>query len=76
MAAGRVDPEPVRRDLSAGRFKTVVLDRDVFAMSRRDDESEMLLLPAAELDEIRKHYKLVAHVPGAYLDGDYVYQPR
>ncbi len=75
VAAGKVDAEPVRRDLADGRFHAVVLDRDVFAMGRVQDESEMLLLPESELQEIRKHYRLVAHVPGAYLNGDYVYQP-
>ena len=37
---------------------------------------EVSSLPAAQLDEIRKRYTLVKHVPGPTLDGVYVYKPR
>jgi hypothetical protein len=76
VRAGSVDPEPVRRDLAAGRFHAVILNRDVFATEAPQRYPELLLLPPSELEEIRRHYRLVAHVPGAYLDGDFVYQPR
>jgi hypothetical protein len=76
VAAGRIDPEPVRRDLARGAFPTVILSEDVFQPRQGPDpQSEIGTLPDSQLDEIRKHYRLVAHVPGPFLNGVYVYQP-
>jgi hypothetical protein len=71
--AGRIDPEPVRRDLAAGAIPTVVLYQDLRAPL--DPDPELPTLPAVQLDEIRKHYILAAHIPGPYLDGVFVYKP-
>ncbi|MEP7354401.1 MAG: glycosyltransferase family 39 protein [Acidobacteriota bacterium] len=75
VKAGRVDPEPVRRDLEHAAFSTVILDHDVFKPNASDD-LELTALPPAQLDEIRRHYQLVAHVAGPYMDGAFVYKPK
>ena len=72
--AGLVDPEPVRRDLERGAFSTVILHEDVFHPQSAGNR-ELAALPASQLDEIRRHYRLAAHVPGPFLDGVYVYEP-
>jgi len=36
---------------------------------------ELLDLSDSQLDEIRKHYRSVAHIPGPYLGGVFVYKP-
>jgi len=72
--AGLVNPEPVRRDLEHGAFATVILHEDVFHPQPAGNR-ELAALPAAQLDEIRRHYRLAAHVPGPFLNGVYVYQP-
>ena len=69
-----IDPEPVRRDLARGAFSTVILSEDVFQPPQFGD-AEIGTLPPSQLDEVRKHYRLVQHVPGPFLDGVYVYQP-
>jgi hypothetical protein len=74
VAAGRIDPEPVRRDLARGAFSTVILHQEAHHPSSTDS-AEIATLPFAQLEEIRRHYRLVAHVPGPFLDGVYVYQP-
>ncbi len=75
VSVGAVDPEPLRRDIAASAFSTIILLEDV-----RTDHSpldiEISTLPAAQLAEIRKHYTLVKRIPGPVLDGMYVYQPR
>jgi hypothetical protein len=75
VSVGAVDPEPLRRDIAASAFSTIILLEDV-----RTDHSpldiEISTLPAAQLAEIRKHYSLVQHIPGPVLDGTYVYKPR
>jgi hypothetical protein len=75
VAVGAVDPEPVRRDIAASAFSTIILMEDV-----RTDHSpldiEISTLPAAQLAEIRKHYRLVQRIPGPALDGVYVYKPN
>jgi len=78
VRAGRVDPEPVRRDLEQGNFSTVILDHDISKpdATPSEDELELTALPAAQLDQIRQHYRLVAHIPGPYMDGAYVYKPK
>jgi hypothetical protein len=75
VSVGAMDPEPLRRDLAASAFSTIILMEDV-----RTDHSpldiEISTLPAAQLREIRKHYALVKRIPGPVLDGMYVYKPR
>jgi hypothetical protein len=39
-----------------------------------DRDIEISRFPAPQMDEIRKHYKLVAHIPGPYVDGLFVYK--
>ena len=75
--AGRVDPAPVLRDLSQRRFQRVIIGQDIFASNRPAwDDQETLSFPPAHLEALRKNYFLAAHVKGAYLEGDYVYEPR
>ena len=70
LVDGRVvNPEPVRRDLAAGAFSTVVLFEDVNHRDRNLD-AELSTLPESQLDEIMRHYRLVKRV-----NGFYVYQP-
>jgi hypothetical protein len=74
VEAGVTDPEPVLRDLSERRFHTVVLYEDVFSAPVRKDR-EVPTLPAAHLQALRSNYRLVRHIAGPYLNGDYVYEP-
>lgn len=75
VQAGRVNPEPVRRDLAEGAFGLVVLYEDVFTPRAGPYNPELPSLPAVQLEEVRKNYRLIAHVPGALLDGSYIYRP-
>jgi len=75
VGAGMTDPEPVRGDLSAGRFETVILYEDIFAPEPAWKNAEVPSLPAAHLEEMRKNYRLVRRIPGPMLDGVYVYEP-
>jgi hypothetical protein len=74
VQAGRVDPEPVRRDLARAEFPAVILHQDVFQPPSAAN-AEIASLPEAQLAELRNHYRLAAHLPGPFLDGVYVYQP-
>jgi 4-amino-4-deoxy-L-arabinose transferase-like glycosyltransferase len=74
VSVGAVDPGPLRRDIAAGRFSTIILLEDVRTPHPPLD-IEISTLPAAELDEIRKHYALVKRIPAPVLDGMYVYKP-
>lgn len=73
VRAGRIDPEPLRRDIARQAFSTIVLYRDVNASF--DPDLELLSFSDAQLDEIRRHYRIAAHIPGPYLNGIYVYKP-
>lgn len=75
VSARAVDPEPVRRDLARGAFSTVILSEDVFQPPQFSDP-EIATLPSTQLEEIRRHYRLVRHVPGPFLFGVFVYQPK
>ena len=75
VSAGKIDPEPVRRDIARGAFSTVILSEDVFRMQPVAGP-EIGTLPAAQIEEVRRHYRLAAHIPGPFLDGVFVYQPR
>jgi len=76
VQAGRVDPEPLRRDLAAGNFEMVLLYENLFARPPGARNPEIPSLPEVQLEEVRKNYRLVAHVSGALLDGSYIYQPK
>jgi hypothetical protein len=75
VRANAVDPGPVLRDLEQGRFGLVVLFEDVNGPKLWND-AEIPSLPEAHLRAIRENYRLIAHIPGPLLDGDYVYVPR
>jgi hypothetical protein len=74
VSAGAVDPEPVRSDIAASAFSTIILMEDV-GTPHPPLDVEISTLPAAQLEEIRKHYRLVKRIPGPVLDGMYVYKP-
>jgi hypothetical protein len=74
VSAGAVDPEPVRSDIAASAFSTIILMEDV-RIPHPPLDVEISTLPAAQLEEIRKHYTLVKRIPGPVLDGMYVYKP-
>lgn len=74
--AGRIDPGQLLEDLAERRFRTIILGINVFdSGGNKWRNGETLFLPDTHLDQIRKYYRLVAHVPGPYLGGDYVYEP-
>jgi hypothetical protein len=73
VRAGRIDPQPVLRDIAAQTFSSIVLYRDVNRPFTPD--LELLAFTDAQLDEVRKHYQLVAHIPGPYLSGVFIYKP-
>jgi hypothetical protein len=74
--AGRIDPTPVLKDIEAGRFDTILLPIDL-AVTERPDwlNDEVNPLPKSHLNAIRKRYRLVKHLDGAFLNGDYIYEP-
>jgi hypothetical protein len=74
VRAGRIDPEPVRRDLSRAALPLVILYEDI-SHPISDPSLEIARLQPAQLAEFRRHYRLVDHIPGPYLEGIYVYQP-
>jgi len=73
VRGGRIDPQPVLRDIAAETFSTIVLYRDVNRPFSAD--LELLAFTDAQLDQVRKHYQLVVHIPGPYLSGVFVYKP-
>jgi hypothetical protein len=74
VKSGRVDPEPVRRDIAAEKFATIFLFEDV-AHHEHDPDPEVTTFTDRQIREIKQHYRVVAHVAGPYQDGIYVYQP-
>jgi hypothetical protein len=74
VSAGKVDPEPVRRDLERGAFSTVFLGQDVFSGENVTD-LELGTLPPKLLEEVRRHYHLAARVDSWLFGKGYVYQP-
>jgi hypothetical protein len=74
VRAGLTDPEPVRQDLAARQFATVVLGENLFAEQPAARDPELVALPAAQADAIRKNYRLVKHLDGP--NNVYVYEPR
>lgn len=75
VSMGAVDPEPLRKEIAASAFSTIILMEDV-RQEHKPLDIEVSSLPAAQLEEIRKHYVLVQHIPGPVLDGVYIYKPR
>ncbi|HZS51712.1 MAG TPA: glycosyltransferase family 39 protein [Bryobacterales bacterium] len=75
VGAGRVDPGPVCRDLAAGKFSLVILFEDLLHPAAVPRNAELPSLPAPALDAIRRNYRLVEHIPGSLLAGDYIYEP-
>ncbi len=73
VQAGRIDPVPLRNDITRENFATVVLYQDVTRPGEVD--IEVPSLPAPQMIEVRKHYKLVKKIPGPYLEGVFVYEP-
>lgn len=73
VEAGRIDARPVLADLDRARFQTILLYENLAA--NPDTDPEFPRLTAAQSDSVRKHYRMVKHLPGPYLDGVYVYQP-
>ena len=74
VRAGRIDPEPVRRDLARSAFPLIILYEDL-AHPIPDPSLEIARLQPIHLAEVRRHYRLVDHIPGPYLGGIYIYQP-
>jgi hypothetical protein len=75
VEAGVSNPEPVRRDLAQRNFSLVILYEDLFAEPGGPRNPEIPSLPREDLDELRKNYRLVGHIRGPYLNGDYLYAP-
>jgi hypothetical protein len=69
--AGVVDPEPVRRDISSRNFSTIILMEDVNHIDSAASV-EISTLPATQIQEVRRHYKLVDQIA---VPGIFVYKP-
>ena len=70
VEARLVNPEPVRRDIAGARFSTILLMEDV----NHPDPNlsvEISTLPDAQIEEVRRHYRLVQRNS----IGIYVYRP-
>jgi len=74
VRAGVVDPEPLRREIAAGAFSTILLFEDVTHPGTATD-AETSTLPATQLSEIRRRYRLAAHLDSPYPGGVFVYKP-
>lgn len=74
LEAGRVDGTQLLRDIHQNRFETILLYDDLQNIS--DPDPEIPRLAAVQMDAIRQHYHLVAHLDGPNLNGLYIYQPR
>ncbi|MGJ5814009.1 hypothetical protein [Paludibaculum fermentans] len=74
VEAGRIDPTPLDRDLRAAAFDRIVLYEDVSRTAGTN--AEIPRLTPAQNAIIHGAYRLAAHIPGPYLDGLYLYEPR
>lgn len=74
VEAGRIDPEPVLRDIEAAAFETIVLYDDVQAQAVQDPEIPRLT--PAQMAAVARRYELVQHAPGPNLAGLYIYKPK
>lgn len=75
VGSGMVDPEPLRRDLAAEKFSTILLFEDLDHPDTARDPETSTFQPA-QLAEIRRHYRLAGRVEGPYASGVFVYKPR
>ena len=73
VTAGRSDPHPLRRDIAAEAFSTILLYENV-NVHEIDLNPEVPTLPSPQLDQVKAHYKLVDRIPGPYVGGIYVYK--
>jgi hypothetical protein len=74
VEAGRIEASPVSRDIENAAFESILLYEDLSKVN--DPDPEIPRLTRDQMDAIRKRYQLVRHVPGPYLEGVFVYQPR
>jgi hypothetical protein len=74
VEAGRIDPQPVLRDIEAAAFETIVLYDNVQADTVADPEIPRL--PAEQMAAVARRYELVQHAPGPNLSGLYIYKPK
>jgi len=74
VRSGLTDPEPVRRDLTARLFATVILSENLFAPPSATIDREPIILPPAQADAIRQNYRLLKHLDGP--NSVYIYEPR
>ena len=75
VEAGRIQRERVQQDLETERFGLVILYEDIFAVPGQPRGPELPSLPESQLEQLRRHYRLVRHIPGPFVNGDYVYLP-
>ncbi|HLH38037.1 MAG TPA: hypothetical protein VKX39_02725 [Bryobacteraceae bacterium] len=74
VQTGVIDPEPLRRDLAAQKFSTILLFEDLNHPGPAPDR-ETSTLPPAQLQEIRRHYRLLARIESPYPSRVFVYKP-
>ncbi|HLW76681.1 MAG TPA: glycosyltransferase 87 family protein [Bryobacteraceae bacterium] len=75
VKSGVIDPEPVRRDIADRAFSSILLYEDL-NVPNPDRDPELTTFTETQLDAMRAQYRIVAHVPGPYQDGIFVYKPR
>jgi hypothetical protein len=70
VKAGMVNPAPLTRDIAEEKFSAIFLMEDV---NHRDPNMnvELSTLPDAQMDEVRRHYRLAERISM----GIYVYKP-
>jgi hypothetical protein len=74
VRAGTIDPEPLRKDLETRQFATLIMGGDLSAGGKAaEDNLELVHLPEAQLDAIRRNYLVVKHIKGP--NDLYVYEP-
>lgn len=71
--AGRIDPEPMRKDIESGSIPVIMLHQDLGKPDLTDQEIPSL--PAPLLAAMRSRYEYAGFVPGPYFGGVYVYRP-
>jgi hypothetical protein len=74
VSAGKVNPEPLRRDIERGAYSTIFMGQDVMGGEVVTDP-EVGTLPSVLLDQIRHHYVLAARLHNPLYGDSYVYQP-
>ena len=74
VSVGAVDPEPLRRDIAASAFSTIILMEDVRTLTARSI-SKYPRCPPRSSRRFANTTRLVQRIPGPVLDGIYVYQP-